>query len=273
MLPRAMSGRSREFAQVPGLRIPLPDGLGPERPAIHIVLQVVADNVGLLQEEAHGVRKAEVGGELVRVDAEGPHTLALAQDLRLFFASRNKDPREALADQARDHVAIPVVRCLVDGALPQIRRYVLGHAVAHLLGDVANHFLRPVGQRKEDTRDGAELFRQGLLVAATDAPDAAVRVRQPLRGKLMQLLLLVFLPALVGLHVVFDRVQGPQHQVEDADVHTKAGLELPDDGGEGTGDLAEHVVAERDVGAVGCGLFHVVLQQPAELEAQRCGDL
>ena len=48
-------------------------------------------------------------------------------------------------------------------------------------------------------------------------------------------------------HVVLDRVQRPQGQVKDEDVQAQALGQLPDDGGEGPTDLAQHIVAELGV--------------------------
>ena len=81
-----------------------PGGLGPEGAAIDEVLEVVAEDVGLLQEEAH-------------VAAEG--ALAAAPDVvgeAGLEAAGGELAREALADEAGDEVAVGVV--LGPGARP-----------------------------------------------------------------------------------------------------------------------------------------------------------
>mmetsp|Transcript_75258 Transcript_75258/g.243345 ORF Transcript_75258/g.243345 Transcript_75258/m.243345 type:complete len:365 (-) Transcript_75258:1184-2278(-) len=258
-LARPVRGGPRKLAKVVRGGVLAPDGLRPEGAAVHIVLEVVTDDVCLLQKEAHGVGNAKVGGLLLRVGAERPDVFALARKRLVLRPASQEDACEALAHQARHHVAITVVGRLVHCPLSQICRHILSHASAHLVGDVTDDSLGALGQGREDPRHGAELLHQRALVAGAHALDAAPVVRQPLRAEGAELGLLVLLAAAVGLHVVLDGVERPQHEVEDADVQAEAFGKLADDGCEGARDLAEHVVAESYIWVVAVAL-QVVLE-------------
>ena len=109
------------FAEVAKLaRVALPDLARPKDPSVLQVLEIVADDVGLLQEEAHRV------GQLL-----------VFPDRRRLQAGLRKQVREADADQPGDVVAV---------AVPLRRRV---HALAlEELGHAGPHAPRNVGDRR-----------------------------------------------------------------------------------------------------------------------------
>eukprot|EP00128_Syssomonas_multiformis_P007267 Colp12_sorted_trinity150504_noHs@30891 len=221
----------RELTKVVGLGVLLPDGLGPEGAAVDIVLQVVADDVGLLQEHARGVG-----------DGLG-HLLHLSG----LVARAGEQAGQTLAHEARDVVAVEVVGGDVHGALSQVLLHVRGHAGAHALRNVSDDFLGGGGEGLEDSHTLAVVLQQRALVAQAHAIHVpAVRDQ----AHLVELVEVLDLHAVVGLeelHVVLDGVQGTQGQVEDKDVHAQALGQLVDHRRERATHLVEHVVAKLHV--------------------------
>mmetsp|Transcript_72070 Transcript_72070/g.187937 ORF Transcript_72070/g.187937 Transcript_72070/m.187937 type:complete len:388 (+) Transcript_72070:246-1409(+) len=176
----AVGSGPRELAQIVGRGVLLPHALGPERAPVHVVLQVVPDDVGLLQEQAHGVGQPHVQGLLGGVRAERPDALALRHDRVVLHAPRHEYPREALADQAGDHVAVAVIGGLVDRALAQVRGHVLGHACAHLVGDVPDDFTGTFWERLVYSGHSSEILDERCLVGCPNPVNAAVVIAQAL---------------------------------------------------------------------------------------------
>mmetsp|Transcript_9612 Transcript_9612/g.30788 ORF Transcript_9612/g.30788 Transcript_9612/m.30788 type:complete len:817 (+) Transcript_9612:244-2694(+) len=263
----AAGGGSGELAEVVGVGVGSPDVAGPEGAAVDVVLEVVADDVCLLEEEAHGVGEAE--GVLGR--AEGPDSAAAGGELARLHAAGDEDPGEALADEAGDGVAVAVVLVEVGGALGELGREGVGHAGAHVAGDVGDDGARLGREFAEDADDGAEVFEEGALVAVADALEAGVRVVEEGRVELPELARLVAVgPVPVKVHVVLYRVERAEDEVENANVEADLARELPDDGREGARDLAEHGVAE---GLVGVGGREVAGEAREELEREGGADL
>lgn len=126
-----VSGLCRIFGQSQLFRMSgeaSPDLFRPKHPSVIHVFSEVAENVGLLQEEAHRVAEDE-----------------LATDVRRFSARSGEETREALADDTGDIVTVEIevferldrVDTVVVVCEPTEAR----HAVAHLLRDVGNHDL------------------------------------------------------------------------------------------------------------------------------------
>mmetsp|Transcript_41637 Transcript_41637/g.114860 ORF Transcript_41637/g.114860 Transcript_41637/m.114860 type:complete len:382 (-) Transcript_41637:804-1949(-) len=265
-----MGSWPRELAKIGSVRVTTPDGLRPESSPVHVVLQIVADNVRLLQEQAHGVCDGQIQRILGGVRTERPHALALASEASAFCTLRHKDTREAHAHETGDHMAITVVCSLVRRALRQIRGDVLGHARAHHVGDVPDDFPGTLAEALHNAHDRAELLQQDALVSCAYAVHAASAVLEAYSTEIPELHLLVRLPTFVGFHVVLHRIESPQHEVEHRDVDGKRIWQLPNDRREGARDLAQHCVDENDVRIVA---LHVSRQRAKELKTNRCRHL
>ena len=95
-----------------------PDFLGPEVPPLLDVFPVVSDNVGFLEEEAHGVGQFE-----------------LICQPRLFLPRSSKETRETFPNQTGNVVAVQIpVLNLVEVDLARSNGLVskVGHTVFHL---------------------------------------------------------------------------------------------------------------------------------------------
>mmetsp|Transcript_14506 Transcript_14506/g.43587 ORF Transcript_14506/g.43587 Transcript_14506/m.43587 type:complete len:789 (-) Transcript_14506:136-2502(-) len=254
--------RERELAERLG-RVELPDLLGPERAAVHEVLEVVPDDVGLLQEEAHGVAERQ------EVGLDGRVLVGLARGLE---AGDAEEAREALPDEARDEVAVPVVLRHGGRALAEVLGDELGHALAHALRDVGDDLAGRRRKVPENARDRVELLKQQGLVALAHAghrPVARLAERRVVKGA--QVLALDVIAG-EGGHVIFDGVEAAQDDVEDEHVEAEPLGQLANDGREGARDAAEDVVAEGDVLV---GVLDLVRQDlvHAKLEVHRGEDL
>mmetsp|Transcript_5167 Transcript_5167/g.15232 ORF Transcript_5167/g.15232 Transcript_5167/m.15232 type:complete len:613 (-) Transcript_5167:747-2585(-) len=247
--PAAMRRRPRKLAEVGRARKLAPDGLRPKGAAVDVVLEVVAQDVCLLQEEAHRVCQPVVcaARRLLRRLAKRPREPPLAGDRDRLEAARDKGARQPLADQAGDRVAVPVVHGQVGGALPEIDPDLLRHARAHPAGDVADHLARLGGQPVEEARDGAEALQQLPLRALADAverPRLVAEVRVGEGGEVPALRRLVVLER---LHVVFDGVERAQHEVEEEHVEHHLRGQLPDHRRERPRDEPQDPVAKDQV--------------------------
>mmetsp|Transcript_33181 Transcript_33181/g.91752 ORF Transcript_33181/g.91752 Transcript_33181/m.91752 type:complete len:600 (+) Transcript_33181:841-2640(+) len=262
-----MRSRPSKLAQVACCGMLAPHRLRPECSPVNIVLQVIADDVRLLEEEAHGVCETQVERLLLGIRTERPDALALSGERVLLQATGHEEACQSLSDQACHHVAVAVVCCLVDCPLPQVRRDVLGHAGAHLVRDVPDHRLRAARKRVEDAHDLPEVHDQHTFIASSHSLNAAVGVGQPHCTELPQLNLLVSLTAAVRIHVVLNGVKCSKHEVEDANVEAQAHRQLLDHSRKRSRHLTEHVVAEHDV-LIFAISFQAVLKQPSKLEAQ-----
>ncbi|KAI3487754.1 hypothetical protein L1887_48235 [Cichorium endivia] len=215
--------------------------LGPEEAALLAVLCVVADDVGLLEEEAHVV------GELELVTEPGPFELAFA-----------KETREALADEAGDKVAVEVK--VLPGADAQggfaAELDVARHACAHLCGDVGDDGAVSLVEQLVLCNDLVELDEQ-----------LAVLFVGPGLGEVPSGLLEVLVEVdeerhlFVGGdgHVVLDGVERAEDEVEEADDARELALELLDDGGEGARGEVEEGPALSHALAIPAGLDRVGL--------------
>lgn len=174
-----------------------PDLAGPERALVFEVFGVVADDVCLLEEEAHALEELFVG--LVQVAGA-----KVGVDDHLG---------EAVADQPGDVVAVEVV--VLDGLhaveVEVFVQDVVGHPVAHLAGDLLDDALVGGLERVVLLEDAGELDQHGavLFVGAVAVERPVLRVE--FRVELAQQL---HLELRVERHVVFDRVQRTQDQVE-----------------------------------------------------------
>mmetsp|Transcript_3591 Transcript_3591/g.6147 ORF Transcript_3591/g.6147 Transcript_3591/m.6147 type:complete len:400 (-) Transcript_3591:477-1676(-) len=220
--------RQRELPQQPrGFGVLAPHLPGPPGAAVHIVLQEVADDVRLLQEEAHAVGQCGLRGHL-----------------RGLLARGGEQPREALADEAGDVVAVEVVVPERGGALAQVRGGELAHAPAHALADVRDHPARVRVQRLVDAGHAGKVVQQVALVALPYVRHAhpPPLVHQPRLVELLQVPHLL-LHVLEGQHVVLDGVQRAQRQVEHQDAHGHLPGQLQDDRRERARDLGQHALA------------------------------
>ena len=202
-----------------------PDALGPEHPRrglLHDVLQVIADDVSLLEEEPHGV------GEI----------LHLRESLILEHGVCPQ-VREADADQAGDVVAVlvPVLQG-DDLALDEV-----AHPRAHSLGDIGDDVLVLLLQREEHRGDLGVLVHENFVVLLAARVDVLRVV-----NLLPEYLQLRALGLIRDAHVVLDGVQRAEHEVEDAHRVLQLVRQLLDDDRERPGHEVEHVVAEPEVG-------------------------
>mmetsp|Transcript_36980 Transcript_36980/g.114189 ORF Transcript_36980/g.114189 Transcript_36980/m.114189 type:complete len:444 (+) Transcript_36980:332-1663(+) len=206
------------------LAVVAPDLLGPEhaRRLLDDVLVVVADDVGLLEEEAHAVGDAQVLG-----------------DRRVLEPARREEAREAVADEAGDVVAVEVVVGLGHHLVLEEVHHAHRHAVADVGDDLQVRRLQLLAL----ARHAEELLEQRALLALADAVDVPVVEQQLLveRGEDLAL----------GLHgdrhVVLDGVEPAQHEVEQANGVAQLVVELDDDGREAAGHVGQDVVAELEV--------------------------
>ena len=130
------------------IRVAPPDLARPEEAALLGVLAKVADDVRLLQHEAHRVRQLELVPEPFRL-----------------LAGRGPKACETLADETGNVVAVEVV--LVDGFdVDRLgrRRFmrVVGHAGLHLFSNVDND-IAIAGGVERPRRQSAELATEGLM--------------------------------------------------------------------------------------------------------------
>ena len=206
--------------------------------------------------------------------AEGPRERALPVDGGRLEAAPHEEAREPFADEAGDHVAIEVVLGDRLGALPHVDLDVLRHPVAHLDGDVADDVARRLGQPVEDAAHAREALEQRALRALAHAAHAPPLVAEVRRAEGAQVGALDLVAPLEGLHVVLDRVERAQHDVEDEDVDRHLARQLADHRGEGARDLAELDVAKVEVGLRG-GVGREVRLEGArdELDVQPRRDL
>ena len=203
-----------------------PDLLGPKVAVVMMVLVDVADDVRLLEEEAHGVVEA---GAL--------------QQARVAEFGLDEEASEPLADEAGDVVAVEVVLLIRfdAGVLIGGADAVIGHAVAHLTGDipddeaVGGFHLLELGDDIVELHEEVAVFLLRAIpikcpsLAVEDVGEAA---EQGLLGRERE-----------GW-VVFDGVEATQDEIEDADGDKQLGMDLLDDGAEAATGLIEEAKAD-----------------------------
>ena len=198
-----------------------PDLLGPKVAVVMVVLTDIADDVRLLEEEAHGVVEA---GAL--------------EQARVAELGLDEEASEPLADEAGDVVAVEVILVVRQDAetLGGGADAVIGHAVAHLLGDVLDDDAVGGFQVLELGDDIVELDEQVpvLLLGTIPIKGPAIPVEDVGEATEQRLL---------GGEgegwVVFDGVEAPQDEIEDADGEEQLGMDLLDDGAEATTGLVQ----------------------------------
>ena len=203
-----------------------PDLLGPEVPVVVMVLPDVTDDVRLLQEQAH------------RVVQTGP-----LQQGRVAKLGLDEQAGQALSDQTGHVMAIQVVFLdgLDAGVLEGGLAAVVGHAVAHLVGDVLDDGLVGGLHLLELGDDVVELNQQFpvLLLGAVAVEGPAVLLEEVLEAAQQGLL---------GLErdggVILDGVEAAQDEVEDADGDEQLGMQLLDDGAEAATGLFKEFEAD-----------------------------
>lgn len=174
----------------------------------HQVLQVVANNVRLLQEEAH-----VVGARQVLCNGGG------------LGAGCREKLGEPFSDQAGNVVAVAVVLGHIVRALAEVGADELGHAAAHEPCDVAHHGSLAPREGAECAGEEGQVFQEAPLVTLAHSVDGKVRVvelapegtERDAFGRVRD-----------G-GVVLDRVQCAEGEIEDADGTSHGRLQLVDD--------------------------------------------
>ena len=151
-------------------------------------------------------------------------------------------------------MAVAIVRLARDRPLTHVDRDEIGHAVAHLDGDVADHILRRLGQAVEDAADSAKPLKQLTLSTLADTRHAPLLIAEVVTAKGAEVFALDVLLPLEGCHIVLDGVEATQNDVKDQDVDRKVRRQLPDDSCERAADLAQLHITEEQVGVVGLHL-------------------
>lgn len=213
-----------------------PDFLGPEPTLIVKVFPNITDDVGLLEEETHG---------LVEMRA--------LQQGRVAELGLDEQTGETLADQAGHVVTVEVVflnslhtRVIILGL-----GAVVGHAVTHLVGDVLDDGLVGGLHVLELSDDIVELNQQLAVLLLR-----AVPIERP--AILGQNILEVPKERLLGLEgnggVVLDGVQTAKHEIEYTHGKQQFRVQLLDDGAEAAASL----VQEFETRLLGLGLVGFV---------------
>ena len=202
-------------------RVLAPDLARPKDAPLVNVLAVVADDVYLLEEEAHRVGEA----------------LVLANDV-VFHARLRKELGEADADEARHVVAVEIPLGLCHHFLVQE----LAHAGAHPLGNVGD---RLAVQRLEREKLGDDLIKLNEQDGVLFVGPALAKRPARLADKSVEFAQQGDLAALFYCHVVLNRVQAAKNQVENADCGAQIAVQALDDSGEAAAREIQQLVAAR----------------------------
>mmetsp|Transcript_17637 Transcript_17637/g.25750 ORF Transcript_17637/g.25750 Transcript_17637/m.25750 type:complete len:457 (-) Transcript_17637:512-1882(-) len=241
-----------KLSKLASLRVFFPHLLWPEGAPVHVVLEVVPDDVGLLQEEPHAVGQLHLQGQALTL-----------------LPRRTEQAGQTLAYHAGHKVAVAVVLHGGGGALAKVLAHKLRHARPHAPRDVSYHLARLGWQRSKSLGDVRESLQQNCFVALANPIHTPVCVQKSLLMEVYQQSLLL-LGVLEGSHVVLHGVQPPQHQVEHQDVQAHLLRQLQDHRCKRARHLVEHILAELHVLI---GHLEVLLHAPKQLQLQGSTEL
>jgi len=203
-----------------------PDLLRPESAVVVKVLPDVTDDVGLLKEETH------------RLVESGALQQSGVTELRL-----HKEAGKTLADQASNIVAVQVVLFLgLHAGIVILRLHsVIGHSVAHLLGDVLDDSLIFRLHVHELSDDVVELDQQLTILLLWSVSSEVPPI-------LCQNILKVPEEGLLGGQrngsVILNGVQPTEDQVENANRDQQLGVKFLDHSTETAAGLVQKLKAE-----------------------------
>lgn len=202
-----------------------PDLLGPESSLIVKVLADVSDNVGLLQEETHGLL------ELRALQKSGVAKLSL-----------NKKASQALANQTGHVVAVKIVlfnglhASILGGSLNAI----ISHTVAHLVGDILDNGLIGGLHVLKLGNDTLELNQQLPILLLRAVPSEVPAI-------LGEEVLEIPKEGLLGPEgnggIILNGIQTTEDKVENCDREEKLWMQLFDDCAEAAAGLVQELVA------------------------------
>lgn len=202
-----------------------PDLLGPETAVVVEIFADITDDVGLLQEETHGL--VEAG--------------ALEQS-RVGQIGLNEQAGQTLTNQTSDVVAVQVVLLdgLHTGILAGSLDTVVGHTVTHLIGDILDDGLVGGLHVLELGDNVLELNQQFpvLLLGAVSGEVPAILLEEILEAAQKGLLCLQ-----IDRGVILDGVETAQGEVEHANGKQQLGVQLLNDGAEATASQVEELEA------------------------------
>lgn len=202
-----------------------PDLLGPESTLIIKVLTDITDDVGLLQEKTHRLLK-----------------LRALQQSRVAELGLDKQTSQTLSNETSHVVAVEVILldCLHAGILCGSLNTVVGHTIAHLVGDILDNGLVGGLHVLKLDNDTLELNQQLPILLLRTVPSEVPAI-------LGQEVLEIPEEGLLGFQgnggIILNGIQTTEDEVENCDRKEKLWVELLDDSAEAAARLVQELVA------------------------------